>query len=420
MARTHTIAARVAVALIVLVVLAGCARPSPTPDAVAVADAHVAAGTYTAAEAAYREALAAHPDDPQPALKLAALYARWERPQAGLTALTEAQQRGAPTEAVIPLRLRLLVQAGAWASVQREGEAYLVDHPDDAQTLALVTRALLRQHRCAAAEEAAARWHQAAPEDPAAAQTRAALSGGTDPQADLPIGRRLIRQEQWGAAACVLTRITTAAPDFAEAHAWLGEALARTQHPQEAREHLVTATTLAPDQPLGWLLLGTHELAQGRVEAAHDALLRAHRLDPDNPAPCLTMAQVKAHAGAYNEVDIWAEAALARAPQDAEVWKAVARFYLQRNLLQSAMPARAVQGAVQRAPQDPETLTLLGWLRLAEGDAAAARTALDRALALDPDRGEAHYLRGQALQQLGDTAAAQAALTRAADLGYRP
>ncbi len=421
-------------ALLGLLLLNAACAGTPSPAQILkTAEAHVAAGEYTAAEALYRQVAAQTPADPAPQLALAELYLQWGQPQAGLAALNEAEQRGYAGE-LLPLRLSLLIQAQNWTQARILAQGYLQTHPDDAPTLAQVTTARLWLGDCTAAESAA-RWHSAVPTDTHAALTYGALTGDAAllcqgdagfcalscaADCDLQRGYRLVRAEAWPLAACVLERAVAADPTSVDAHAWLGETLSRTGRPALAQAHFEQATTLAPDAPVGWLLLGLHHLRQGDAAAAREALLEAQRLDPDNPAPCLAMAEVKALSGDYEEIATWTEAALLRAPDDAEIWKAVARFYLARNLLEETYPLYAAQGAVQLAPNDAEAVMLLGWTYLAQDDPTRALTELDRAIQLDPMLGQAHYLRGLALQATGDPAAAQSAFTRAADLGYRP
>jgi tetratricopeptide (TPR) repeat protein len=426
---------------VIAALLAGCRenggdRPGSS-ELLREAESHVAAGEYSAAEQLYRQALQSLPDDPQPAMQLARLYRTWGRPEDGLGALDEAARRGSPAEEVEPLRLALLAQSGQWEQVRREAEARLEASPEDGPALKLLTEALLQQGECADAVEIAAHWREAAPDDPDAAKVLGSLTGDfaalceVDPPAcaglqdcgdacDLRLGGALVRANAWPLAACVLARAEASDPSSAEAHAWLGEALARTGRAAEAQKHLEQATLLAPESPLAWLLLGTFYLRQGQNDAARQALLRAQSLDPGNPAPCLAVAEVKAQAGRYDEVDAWTEAALERAPGDVEIWKAVARFYLERNLIQGGFPSRAVDGAVNLAPNDAEAQLLLGWARLIYGDAPGAVFVLNKALALDPRLAEAHYLQGVALKAMGEPEKAQAAFVKAADLGYRP
>ena len=419
------------------ILLVRCAPSTVTPDPFSAADAHVAAGEYTAAEAAYRDLSQNAPDDPRPALRLAILYRRWNRPQAGLSALEEAIRRGTPVDSVAALRLELLAMTGDWTLVANQAEAHLEMVPDDPTALKLLARAQTHQYHCDAATETASRWRTADRHNPEAirmsgvltgdlvslCEVDAGLCGEVQPcneQCDLRLGLALIRNADWPLAACVLTQAVAAHPASAEAQAWLGEALARMGRAEAARRHFVAATTLAPESPLVWLLLGAHDLRQQHTEEAQEALFQAHTLDPNNPAPCLALAEVKAQMGDYDDITPWIEAAVTRAPTDAEVWKAVARFYLERHLTDEEYPIRAILSAIKLAPEDGEVWLLLGWFRLMEGNADGALIALDEAVALTPHLGAAHYLRAQALQALGKREEARQAVIRANDLGYWP
>ncbi|HOT90064.1 MAG TPA: tetratricopeptide repeat protein [Anaerolineae bacterium] len=431
---------------IAVLLLAGCtpktplpAPPSndtiqPTADPLSIAAQHVTAGEYTAAVSLYRQALQAAPDDPRPALELARLYYTWKRPQSGLIALDEATRRNASTEETAPLRLALLALDGDWPRVTTEAEARLAAVPDDVTALEWLTRAQLQQYECAAAATTARHWYTVAPdnrdariilgalEDDAVSLCEAEARFCTLPQVEgtVQLGSLLVHDGNWSLAACVLTRAVAANDASAEAHAWLGEALTRIGRPEEGRPHLVKAITLAPQSPLPWLLLGLHDLGQQRTDTAAQALQHARSLDPTNPLIYLSMAEVKAQSGDYDEVDAWIAAALNTAPKDADIAKAAARFYLERHLIQNEYPIRPIQSAIQIAPQDGEAYMLLGWYRLMTNDWNGARAALDEAIKLAPDLGQAHYLRGLALQATGDAEAARQAITRAADLGYWP
>ncbi len=405
------------------------------------AEAHIAAGEYTAAEALYQSARQAYPDASKPAYRLAQLYQQWGRPEEGLRALEDALRNGLPApkdEEAQSLRLTLLAQAGAWEQVIAEAQTM----PLNAPTLALLTRAHLQRYECTAARHSAEQWHALAPEEqktPAArisglladdptqictadADLCAALAACSDDPGgcDAAIGYALIRAGDWGLAACVLTRAVEAQPASAEMHAWLGESLNRLGEAAAAREHLERAVELAPESAQPWLLLGMYNFQQGDLDVAKSDLLRAQRLDPENPAPCLAIAELKAQQGKYDEVNLWVEAALTRAPTDADLWKAAARLYLQRSLRQPPYPLAAAEGAVTLAPDDAEAHLLLGWARFERNELTAALNELHTAVELAPDLGHAYYLRGQVRQALGNPEAAQENFTRAANLGYFP
>jgi tetratricopeptide (TPR) repeat protein len=419
--------------------------PDITTEYLQAAAGHIATGEYTAAETAYREAIQSAPENPQPILDLARLYLLWRRPQEGLSALDEALRCGASAQDNAILRLELLAIAGNWSQVTIEATERLHTYPNDGEALGLLTEAYLQDYQCVAATTISQRWHEAVPDDRDATltwnllasdasqlcETDARLGETTfctqttgETNSDMDLAAALIRNGNWPLAACVLTRAAASNDDgstfTAEMHTWLGEALTRLGRPEEAQTHLIAATTLAPEAPLGWLLLGTYYLSQQDTTAARESLLRARDLDPHNPAPYLALAEATAQAGRYDEVDVWISAALDNAPTDADIAKAAARFYLERHLIHAEYPFRAIQSATQLAPDDGEAQMLLGQFRLMAGDDAGALTALDAAVKLDTALGQAHYLRGLALEAVGKQTEAQQALVRAADLGYWP
>jgi tetratricopeptide (TPR) repeat protein len=439
------------------------ARERATTATLAAAGAYAGQGAYTAAELAYRKALETAPEDPIPALGLADLYLAWSRPESGLDALAEAIDRSAPPDETAPRRLALLSAAGRWDETRSAAEEILAGNPASLDALAALTEAHLQSRACAEAA-ASARHHLDAyqasvtPAPPAplpapvaeSARVWVVLDPNSDetdraaaqalesidpdlmaafrsrqPERDTVLGLRLIRAGRWGLAACVLARavetdgLTSAsAADAGQTHAWLGEALVRLGHSRDGEKHLRLAVDLAPESALAWLLLGQHYLTQGSLENARIALLNAQRLDPMNPAPCLMVAHLKAAMGQYNEVKTWIDAARMRAPGDPDIAKAAARFYMSRGL-GGGEGLEAAEAAVRLAPEDAEAHMLMGWALLREARLIAARQALAKAVALDPDLAEAHYWQAAAFERAGAGADAAAARIRAADLGYR-
>ena len=415
-------------------------------QALQAGETHFLLGEYTAAEQAYAEALDLLPHDPQPALRLAELYHTWGLPEKGIAALEETNRRGGTSP--VQLELNLLAEAKAWSQLEEKAYEHLEEAPGEVQVLAILTDALLQQGKCAEAVKVAAMWREAAPQDPNALRTwgilnlqegtaasilalcqsdvalcQALQSNNHAPlQQDLSIGQTLLHQNAAALAACVLQHAVDTDATSADAHAWLGSTLDAIGQPQEAYPHLQKATELAPQKSLGWLLLGTHYLNQNQLEHSREALLKAYQLDPANPAPCLALAAVAAAQGNYTEAPDWIAAALKYATDDPEVWKAAARFYLERNLQQDQEPLASAKIAVKLAPEDAETWMLLGWARLMAGEIQPAIDTLDVALGLKANStitAQTYYLRGLALKAAGDEQEAEQAFIRAADLGYQ-
>jgi Flp pilus assembly protein TadD len=434
--------------MLALLVSLAPAPQQPGLSMLRTAESLFAAGEFTAAETAFRTANTQLPHSAYPRQRLAALYLRWNRPTEGL-AIWEATPDGDPF-----LHLQLLAAAAKWDVLETATQEYLKRAPTDGSAYALLTQALLYQSRCLEAESVATAWEQhtagIAAGGSAADGTRAALTAAilhytADPDTPEPticvldqdlcaatqtcagaaqclqqLGESLLRRQRPELAACTLAQAIARAPENAAAHAWLGVALEQIGSVDAALPHFRRATTLAPDSALGWLLLGLTQLNRQNIAEAHEALLRAQALDPGNPAPCLAMAGVLAARGDYANIPLWTVAALERAPEDPEIWKATARFYLVRNLALEDEPLHAAAGAVQLAPEDAEAWTLLGWAQFNAKDFDAALTALQTALTYDSRRSEAHHLLGLTLQAVGRHVEAQDALIRAQDLGYQP
>ncbi len=400
------------------------------------AESHFAAGEFTAAEVAFREAVTLLPRHAYPQHQLSVMYLQWNRPHEGL-AVWGTMPDGDPW-----LHLQLLSSAGQWTALETTAQQLLQIAPNDERAHAGLVQALLQQSRCADAEEAAAIWAQHTT-DAEAIWTSAALHDTRNPllsdsrvcdlDAELcaalqtctgeaecmrQLGEALLQRRKPALALCALAKAIEYAPQDARAHAWLGAAQEQMSDSDAALAHFQQATTLAPDDPLGWLLLGMAHFNRRNYTDAWESLLRAQALDPANPLPCLAVAGVLAAQSNYTDIPIWTTAALERAQEDAEIWKATAQFYLIRNLALEGEPLHAAEGAVRLASQDAESWMLLGWAQFNEQEYVAALVALQTSLTYDARQAEAYHFMGLTLGALGRHVEAETALIRAADLGY--
>jgi Flp pilus assembly protein TadD len=104
--------------------------------------------------------------------------------------------------------------------------------------------------------------------------------------------------------------------------------------------------------------------------------------------------------------------AVALDPSRKEAWFAQGTAALLGNRPGDAV--RALEGAVARAPYDPNALANLGIARAAAGDARGAADALGRALRISPGEGDIGYQLGVQRQKAGDGAGALEAFRQAA------
>ena len=423
--------------LLLLGITTGCMSRQPTSPVdhrLLQAKTEIAAGHFSSAAEILQAFMVSNPNDPTPALALTDCYLAWGKPQAGLAALEEAAHRGSPADEIADRRLALLRAAGAWTELRREAALQLQASPDSTTALSAMVEAALQLGDCGSAQDAAAQLTSVAPTR-SANRILAVLEGNLElvrehapdllqadeicePHCKLLVGYRLVEQEAWGLAHCVLQQAVRTEPVSAEAHAWLGESLERLGHSQQALAHFQQATQLAPASPLSWLLLGKYHMTHHDLDAAEDALGRARELDPGNPAVYLATAELCASRGQYADMTTWNRKAVSLAPDDPGLWQAVARMYLTRMLIEDTLAVEAAHRAVMLAPDDAESHVLLGWAHLLRSEPQEALVELQKAVDLDPGSGEAHYLLSQALRQMGEESAAREEQIRAADLGY--
>jgi len=162
----------------------------------------------------------------------------------------------------------------------------------------------------------------------------------------------------------------------------LGTTLTRAGRPAEASEPLERAVALDPASDRAWNSLGAVRLAMGRPGEAAAAWRAAVRLDPRSADYAANLALALEASGDPGMVAAW-EAAIALRPGDG-----LLRYRLGRVLEQAGRDdeaAAAYRESARLAPASPVPYRALGLLLARRGESAAARAALERALALDAD-----------------------------------
>ncbi len=199
---------------------------------------------------------------------------------------------------------------------------------------------------------------------------RAALAVDPDfPQALNNLGLLLRDLDRRDEAIAMLTHAVEVSPDLAEAHLNLAMAHEEQGNLRDAQQSYEAAVQLGPNEPLARTNLGLLLLNGGETSRAATELRRALRFAGDN----------------------------------------VALLQAIGNGLRRADEASGAVMAMERAVAQRETPALLAELALAHranDDRPAAEQALGRALELDADFADAHYL-------LGSLVAARGEFTRA-------
>jgi len=223
-----------------------------------------------------------------------------------------------------------------------------------------------------------------------------------DPAYSLVItGRALARLEEWGLAIQAFRNATLARPDYAEAWAYLGEALQhqpdrenapvpKSPPPTEGLTELHKALELDPNSLAAHTLMALYWSRQGKYDLALTSVQTAVELEPKNPLLHIELANAFAQAGDMESAYQALEQALALAPEDSSLLRQAVDFLLRYDyqLEQVALPI--ARRLVIMEPGEPASLDCMAQLLIRLGDLDSAERFLERALQADPDYAAAH------------------------------
>lgn len=177
-------------------------------------------------------------------------------------------------------------------------------------------------------------------------------------------------------------------------------------------------STEAEDQPqamrpdMAAYRQGMRALERGDLDEAEAAFQESVKLNDEVAAPLLRLAEIATARNDMEKTEVNLLLAQDAAPEDPNVYVAMARFYVGQD--RNAEAREALERAIEFAPERAELFVELGILltrNLAKH--AEAVEAFDAALAEDDSNARAHLGRGGALLALGDTANAKASLKTA-------
>lgn len=152
---------------------------------------------------------------------------------------------------------------------------------------------------------------------------------------------------------------------------------------ETAEKLLLRAVELCPSQPECYQVLAWLYERQGRLEEAQDALLRGSRANPADLGVHLRLGVFLAEQGEFDAAEKALQEAIQLMPYQGGGYAALARLHLtsDRKLPEAKeLAARAVE-------LEPlaKNYFLLGLVCQKAGDRAAARAAIEKAVALDPE-----------------------------------
>ena len=244
------------------------------------------------------------------------------------------------------------------------------------------------------------------------------------------LGEALYHYGELELARRELEEAVALAPGYADAHAYLGHVLSLLGEGDGAIKHLEQAIALDPDYVLPRYLLGMHHVRRGWWVTGRSVLEQAHEVDPQDPAICAAVADAYLHSPtlALSVAEVWFQAAVDRAPDDARFHLLLAQFYVERAIDPGRRGWAAAQVAVDLAPENSKAHETLGWAYYLGGAPGRALEPLTRALELaqGPGQGVArsffeariHYRLGEVYRALGQSEWARAHLNAAIDLDW--
>lgn len=221
-----------------------------------------------------------------------------------------------------------------------------------------------------------------------------------------------VRQHQAGdleGAVAAYRRFLERQPRNVEARSNLGAALARQGLLEEAVAQYREALVLDPARTGVRLNLGIGLLKSGRVPEAAAELERVVAEKPDLRNAVVLLAGCRAREGEFAKAAELLQPLFDRAPEDRAV-----TYLLGLALIESKQTRRGqlLLDRILRDGDSAEARILLGAMRYAVGEYAAARDDFARAAELNPALPTVHAHLGKALMSIGDTEAAANAFRR--------
>lgn len=204
-------------------------------------------------------------------------------------------------------------------------------------------------------------------------------------------GQTLASLNEWNLAEHAFRQAVSLREDYAEAWAYLGEAL---QHVEveggEALAALQNALTLAPNSTSANMFLGIYWQRQGKYEDALPYFEAAGELKPELPEAYIEQARTLAALSKLPEAEEMYRKAIALAPQDAEYYRLLARFCVKYHYQVREVGLLAARQAMLLDGESPASWDVMGLILFDMEDEFNAERLFLRALDVDPRYAVSH------------------------------
>ena len=231
----------------------------------------------------------------------------------------------------------------------------------------------------------------------------------------LEIGRVYFEHNQWERAANLLREsIKLKNQNNDVAHLLLGLSLAELKQAEESERELLVAVQQNPRSEINWYFAGWRLLQRSKYEASLPYFYKALELNPKNPNTCRALGSALSRTGSYGLAETYYKKAIELVEQagspNFEPYLDLSYLLLLGNQQKSAGEALDyARKAVTLNPQSADAHYLCGKALLKLERYPEARNELVSAAQLKPQDGRPHFLLAQVYDRLGDTQQARAA-----------
>jgi tetratricopeptide (TPR) repeat protein len=233
----------------------------------------------------------------------------------------------------------------------------------------------------------------------------ALLNNPADPLISMRVGVALADQNLWPYAELAFQHAAVVGQPFPEALAYAG--LSRDQQGKDGSVWIEQALALEPQNPQVLYLHGLHLRVLGEYAQSLDTLIQAATLDPQNPAFLAELGAAYRLVNDMPSAEYWLKTAAALSLGDPGFQELLARFYAEEGYNLTAGGLETLEQTVALLPDDPDVRASYGWALYILGDAEAALSQLDTALAIAPAHPQALYYKAQIWLETGNPGAAE-------------
>jgi Flp pilus assembly protein TadD len=218
-------------------------------------------------------------------------------------------------------------------------------------------------------------------------------------------------------AETILTAMRRSSPNDPEVQHQLGMIYVRTGRSEAGQNLLRQAVEARPNEALYWSNLAAAYLSVEMTGPAIEAARRAVALQPVYPEAWQNLAFALRDDGKHAEaVEAFEQAG---PPENMQVSSLASWGESLGQIRRLDEAERLVRQALQRAPEDPAVLTLLGWVLVEQRKHDEARDSFRRSLDINPNQFLAAFNYGVLLLRTDDKAAALRWLRRATSIDIK-